>query len=161
MAKYGWTVYDAREGGRQIIEDAGNQIDLTTDFIKYNTGNWGLQIKGTPRKGVPSDLRTTLAFYIGMENMKTCTGCALKTMEARDLGGNMEVDVEVEHPQLGKAKIQVQTSTGENGKDMRTVVRSVKVPEDRLWQAKCECNSHCSVKGALIHTRDLSFCLGH
>jgi mannosyl-oligosaccharide glucosidase len=45
MAGYGWEEYDARTGGRQVVHDAGNQIDITTSFFKdMESGNWGARI---------------------------------------------------------------------------------------------------------------------
>ena len=53
MAGYGWDEYDIRKGGRQTIHDAGNNLDLTIDFIKVpggeKGGNWGARVKGVPR----------------------------------------------------------------------------------------------------------------
>lgn len=38
---YGWEEYDAREGGRQVIHDEGNKLDLETRFVKWNKGDYG------------------------------------------------------------------------------------------------------------------------
>jgi hypothetical protein len=34
MASYGWTEYDGRLGGKQIIEDKGMKVKIETDFVK-------------------------------------------------------------------------------------------------------------------------------
>jgi mannosyl-oligosaccharide glucosidase len=34
MASYGWTEYDGRLGGKQVIEDKGMKVRMETDFIK-------------------------------------------------------------------------------------------------------------------------------
>src|ERR1700761_6777148 len=41
MAGYGWEEYDARNGGRQVIHDTGNKIDLVIDFVKVPGGQHG------------------------------------------------------------------------------------------------------------------------
>src|SRR5271169_3715145 len=39
MASYGWTEYDGRNGGKQIISDRGMKIDIETEFIKIPAQN--------------------------------------------------------------------------------------------------------------------------
>ncbi|KAF7508559.1 hypothetical protein GJ744_009108 [Endocarpon pusillum] len=34
MAGYGWTAYDVRSGGMQIVNDTGSRLDLITHFAK-------------------------------------------------------------------------------------------------------------------------------
>ena len=46
---FGWDAYDARRGGVQTINDAGNGIELKTTFIKVpeaseDGGHWGVRI---------------------------------------------------------------------------------------------------------------------
>ena len=41
MAGYGWEEYDVRSGGRQVIRDQGNKIDITTEFVKVEGGTDG------------------------------------------------------------------------------------------------------------------------
>jgi mannosyl-oligosaccharide glucosidase len=39
MASYGWTEYDGRLGGKQILSDRGMKIDIETEFIKIPSQN--------------------------------------------------------------------------------------------------------------------------
>ncbi|KAF7571971.1 glucosidase I [Pyrenophora tritici-repentis] len=114
MARYGWTAYDTREGGRQIIEDVGNKINLTTEFVKYSegqsAGNWGLRIRGIPRSGAGPDQKTTVVFY---------------------------VDIELAHPVLGSAGIHIGVPLNNEGAPEAAFIKTLNVTEDRLWQAKC------------------------
>jgi mannosyl-oligosaccharide glucosidase len=41
MAGYGWEEYDVRTGGKQVIRDQTNKVDLTTEFVKVEGGNNG------------------------------------------------------------------------------------------------------------------------
>lgn len=41
MAGYGWEEYDVRTGGRQVIRDRGNKVDITTEFVKVAGGDNG------------------------------------------------------------------------------------------------------------------------
>jgi len=34
MASYGWTEYDGRLGGKQLLSDRGMKVDIETEFIK-------------------------------------------------------------------------------------------------------------------------------
>ncbi|KAF1849764.1 glycoside hydrolase family 63 protein [Cucurbitaria berberidis CBS 394.84] len=143
MAKYGWTAYDTREGGRQIIEDVGNKINITTEFIKsyegQSAGNWGLRIAGIPRKDAPADLKTTVVFYVGMEAMESCVECRLESKEQLGAGEDTSVhavNIDISHPRLGSAGIHISTSISEDGRNEGTVVKTLNVTEDRLWQAK-------------------------
>ena len=145
MARYGWTTYDTREGGRQIIEDVGNKINLTTEFVKHSdgqgAGNWGLRIRGIPRPDAPSDLKTTIVFYVGMESMNACATCKLEAHPR--LGDGVDtavhaVDIELAHPVLGSAGIHIGVPVNNEGASEGASVKTLNVTEDRLWQAKCE-----------------------
>ncbi|KAG5520217.1 hypothetical protein PMAC_001295 [Pneumocystis sp. 'macacae'] len=66
MEMYGWQEFDVRTGGRQIIKDRYMNIEIITEFVKVYTekeaGNWGLRIKGKPKK---VDSKTSIFFYVG------------------------------------------------------------------------------------------------
>ncbi|KAF1937561.1 glycoside hydrolase [Clathrospora elynae] len=143
MARYGWTAYDTREGGRQIIEDVGNKINITTEFIKHSegqsAGNWGLRIRGIPRPDAPEDLKTTVVFYAAMEAMKACADCKLEAREQLGAGDDTSVhavNIDVSHPKLGTAGIHIPVSVDKDGRHEGTVVKTLNVTEDKLWQAK-------------------------
>lgn len=149
MAMYGWTTYDARAGGTQLIQDVGNQIDITTEFVKksegQSAGNWALRIKGKPRNGAPADLKTSVIFYVGMEAKESCADCQLDAFEQLGAGDDKTVEavnLAIKHPRLGSAGMHIPISVGENGRHEGTIVHTLNVTEDKLWQAKCECAVH-------------------
>ena len=43
LESYGWEEYDARIGGRQVVRDRGNQIDLEMEWRKVEGGSHGMQ----------------------------------------------------------------------------------------------------------------------
>lgn len=146
MATYGWKAYDAREGGIQTIEDVGNRINITTEFIKkhdgQSAGNWGLRIKGIPRDDGKGAVRTSVIFYMGMEAMESCTGCMLEAREQTGTGDDPSIhaaNFELKHPKLGTASIHIPASIGDNGRQ-GMVVKTLNIAEDKLWQPKCETN---------------------
>ena len=148
MAGYGWEEYDIRTGGREIIHDAENSLDLTIEFIKVpggsHGGNWGARIKGTPRADAPSTLLTTVVFYAGMEGL----GSLDVTNEPDDLGQEGTVTIAGQTIDLGEFKIDItkgpstnipMTRTHESWDQKpldRTIVQSLQVPPEALWQAK-------------------------
>lgn len=145
MAMYGWSTYDARVGGTQIIQDVGNQIDITTEFVKKtegpSAGNWALRIKGKPRNGAPADLKTTVVFYVGMEDKDSCADCQLEAFEQLGAGDDKTVEAvnfAIKHPRLGSAGIHIPTTVGSDGRHAGTIVHTLNVTEEKLWQAKCE-----------------------
>jgi mannosyl-oligosaccharide glucosidase len=145
MARYGWSTYDTRDGGKQTIEDIQNKIDITTEFIKksdgQSAGNWALRIRGTPRKDAPGNLRTVVVFYVGMESMDTCTHCKLEA--SAQTGAEEDPSIHaanfwIEHPELGTAGLHIPASTDDTGRHEAMVVKSMNVSEDKFWQAKCK-----------------------
>ncbi|KAE8825709.1 hypothetical protein PTNB85_06139 [Pyrenophora teres f. teres] len=143
MARYSWTAYHTREGGRQIIEDVGNKINLTTEFVKYSegqsAGNWGLRIRGIPRPDAAPDQKTTVVFYVGMEAMGTCASCKLEAHTRLGDGDDTAVhavDIELAHPVLGSAGIQIGVPVNNEGTPEAAFIKTMNVTEDRLWQAK-------------------------
>ena len=149
MAGYGWDEYDVRHGGHQTIHDAGNSIDITTEFVKIpggdHGGSWGVRVKGTPREDAPDRLITTVMFYAGIEGLGS-----LEVQNAPDeLGIEGDVNLAGSSNELGEFGIRI-TESVENrhppkqhpsydGKPLdRTIVSSAQVPEGSLWQAKCE-----------------------
>ncbi|KAI9813806.1 MAG: Processing alpha glucosidase I [Pycnora praestabilis] len=148
MAGYGWDEYDVRSGGRQTIHDEGNDIDLTTEFIKVPGGNhggsWGVRIRGTPRDSAPPDLKTTVIFSAGMEGLGS-----LEVANSPDpLGMEGTVSLEGQTSELGDFKIDITEGPNTNAHPRRghqsydekpldrTMVASFQVPEEALWQTK-------------------------
>jgi mannosyl-oligosaccharide glucosidase len=44
MAGYGWEEYDVRTGGKQVIYDKHNKVDISTEFVKVEGGYNGIKI---------------------------------------------------------------------------------------------------------------------
>ena len=148
MAGYGWDEYDVRQGGRQTIHDPGNKIDLTTDFVKFpggqHGGSWGLKVKGTPREGAPDNLLTSVVFYASMEGLGSLAvqnePDPLGFEDVVTLGGNSQelgdfkIDI-TPGPKSNKHPAATDKSLGDKPLD-RTIVASMTVQEEALWQVK-------------------------
>ncbi|KAF2178121.1 glycoside hydrolase family 63 protein [Zopfia rhizophila CBS 207.26] len=154
MAGYGWTAYDTRNGGTQTIHDAGNMIDIITEFVKISegqsAGNWGLRVRGIPREDAIPGLKTSVVFYVAIEGMRTCGACQLEAVTTKKgSGDDMDVDaveIQVKHPGLGASAIHIPNPIGSerNGRVDQTkthegtYVKSINATEDMLWQSKSE-----------------------
>ena len=151
MAGYGWDNYDPRTGGSQTIHDAGNQIDITTEFVKFpehgtNGGSWGAKIRGTPRSDAPADLKTTVVFYAGVEGIGSLEVEDAEEGDHKELGFEGDLAIKGQTPDLGDFTISFNKVKGEHPQHThpsiqskpldRTLVHSVQVPQDALWQAK-------------------------
>ena len=148
MAGYGWDEYDVRSGGHQTIHDAGNSIDITTEFVKIpggsHGGSWAVRVKGTPREDAPRRLISTVLFYAGMEGF----GSLSVRNEPDELGIEGALMMEGSSSELGKFTIEVTEGPNSNSyppsthasyaeKPLdRTVVTSLQVPDEGIWQAK-------------------------
>ena len=148
MTGYGWDEYDVRQGGRQTIHDAGNSIDLTTEFVKIaggeNGGNWGVRIKGSPRDNAPPQQYTSLIFYAAMEGLGSLRvenepdelgieGPVRMTGSSRELG---DFIIEItEGPETNSHPPATHKSYAAKPLD-RTIVASLQTPDEQIWQAK-------------------------
>ena len=148
MAGYGWDEYDVRTGGRQTIHDAGNQVDITTEFVKIpggsHGGSWAVRVKGKPRADAPPHLMTTVIFYTVMEGF----GRIEVANEVDELGFEDTVTLNGHSNDLGSFKIDItkgpdtnqhppRTHASYDSKPLdRTMVASFQVPEEAIWQTK-------------------------
>jgi mannosyl-oligosaccharide glucosidase len=144
---YGWTFYDPRIGGSQTFHDPTNGLDMTTSFVKLQANSkgqsWATRIKGSVRPDAPKDLKTTLIFHAGLEGM----GHIQVDNEGSPQPG-FEGDIKLSGAttDLGTWKMEVRESESSKHpvvtheaaeeKDIsRTMVRSVMVRRDVVWQA--------------------------
>jgi mannosyl-oligosaccharide glucosidase len=143
MAGYGWDEYDARNGGRQVIHDTGNKIDLTIDFVKVtgaNGGSWAARVKGTPRDDAPPTVVSTVLFYAGMEGLG-------EVGFDDDLDQRGTVSMHGQTNELGDFHIDITPGPDNHYPPKmhkvwdrkpldRTLATSLQVPPEALWQAK-------------------------
>lgn len=148
MEGYGWDEYDVRNGGKQTIHDVGNNVDLTTEFVKVpagsHGGSWGVRIAGKLRNGAPPDTKTTVIFYVAnsgdgtlqVANEFDTTGYEGTVTIQGQTGGLGEFQIDVtEGPATNQHPFHNHPSYDERPLD-RTFAQSVQVPEDILWEAK-------------------------
>jgi mannosyl-oligosaccharide glucosidase len=137
MAGYGWTAYDIRKGGMQIINDTGNKLDLFTQFAKVSDdecgGKWGLRVKGIPRANARDHQKTTTIFYLASEDSNSRIEC---TEGHKFNPSNSDVVCDGTTLGLRNFKLQIPDHRADSDSLSRTSVKSLTVPADTLWQAK-------------------------
>lgn len=164
MKWHGWTMYDPRIGGSQVIQDEQLGVDLTTDFIKTEDGKgWTVRVTGEPRPGVPANVKTSLIFHLALEGMGGSTKKMLYCEHLNQGTGHslaFGATCHGQDPKLGPFGLVVFADSKENIIH-RTAVKSTQVSENQIWQAKCEWNAtarrHHIPRVELIH--HLSSCL--
>ncbi|KAJ5984938.1 hypothetical protein N7522_012134 [Penicillium canescens] len=150
MAGYGWDEYDIRKGGRETIHDAGNNLDLTIDFIKVpggqNGGSWGFRVKGVPREAASPDLPVSMIFYTTLEGLGHVGVETDTNEESSGIEGNVKLTGY--SSELGDFSIDITTGPDSNKYPhfdhpsstnrplTNSLVGSVSFPEEQLWQAK-------------------------
>ena len=137
MAGYGWTAYDVRKGGMQIINDTENKVDLIMHFAKVaddeNGGKWGLRVKGIPRTNARDHQKTAMIFYLGSEDSNSRIKC---TEENGIKPSNSNVVCDGTVAGLRNFKVQIPDNRAHSDSLQRTSVKSLTVPVDIIWEAK-------------------------
>ncbi|PHH76895.1 hypothetical protein CDD83_4192 [Cordyceps sp. RAO-2017] len=147
MHGYGWDEYDARTGGVQSIHDEGNNIDLTTSFVKVpggqHGGSWAARIRGRPRGDAPETLKTTVYYYIAQEGEGDLEAVVEDGAEA---GLDGDATFRGWSAPLGNYSLVVTKGDGRHPTSDheisaarpadKTVVFSQDADEELLWQAK-------------------------
>ena len=158
MAGYGWDAYDPRRGGVQTVRDKGNGIDLETSFVKFDEGRggWGAKVKGTVREdaepgfgsqgNVGDQLKTSIWFTAGVAGLGSLEVQDLEAAEEHGVAGDVVFNGQT--TDLGDFKLTISESAEGNSHPIHnhpshqskpldhTIVHSVQVPEEALWQSK-------------------------
>lgn len=137
MAGYGWTAYDVRKGGMQIVNDTGNKLDLITYFAKVSdderSEKWGLRIKGIPRANARDHQQTTMVFHLGSEDSNSRIICT----EGNKINpSSNDLVCDGTATGLRNFKVQIPERQADSDSLRRTSVKSLMVPADTIWQVK-------------------------
>ncbi|SPQ17677.1 b8ee9d59-6c89-4fbc-a5fb-f0a93755306f [Thermothielavioides terrestris] len=135
MQGYGWTFYDPRVGGSQAVHDTQLQLDINTDFLKTEDGgSWAVRITGTPKLGA-TGVKTTAILHAAVEMADANEPKSLWCENHAKNKDGVDAACRGEIAGLGRFQFQV-LGDATNNVVHETVVRSVQVPEDKIWQAK-------------------------
>jgi len=135
MQGYGWSFYDTRFGGSQTIHDTKLEVDIDTDFIKSDDGNsWAVRITGTPRANAVN-VKTSVILHFALEEAGSDHS---KTLSCHDTAKDQDEAVAICQGDVhGLGNFEMQVLGDANNKRLHDpAVRSLRVPEDKIWQAK-------------------------
>ncbi|KAF9977520.1 Processing alpha glucosidase I [Actinomortierella ambigua] len=131
--KYGWLKHDGRQYGLQEIKDTRNNLDMTTEFLKFPGGkyggSWGAKISGKPlREGEP--MTVSFLYYAGSDND------ANLQLETAKKNSN-SVRIRGADFELGQYELDITVNRG-TFLDSQSPIRfsGAKVPGGSVWRAK-------------------------
>jgi mannosyl-oligosaccharide glucosidase len=149
ITESGWEYYDVRHGGVNKINDLGNRMNLTMEFLKYDAsgvrGSWTARI--TARSLSTYGFASTILYITSDQSSNiTCNATQITRQH------NQPIVFSGSDTELGSFKIYVEA--GSNFRQ-NTKLSGLKVPEETLWKAKGILKSsysrqiwdyHCSVE---------------
>lgn len=140
MQGYGWTAYDTRVGGSQTFNDQQLHVNLTTDFLKTQDGDsWAIRVSGAPRSDAPTNIKTTVILHATVEKQDKSKSLVCGDQDnGFKRQGSVKTTCRGEIPALGSFEFHV-VGDAKNRLLHNTTVKSAKVSEDDIWQAKCRC----------------------
>lgn len=142
MNGFGWNNYDPRLGGTQTIRDRKNNIEITTEFVKTDDGNWAARIKGKPDS---ENQKTSLVWYSALEGRgelnlqskltdKGIDGAVKLKGSTPDLG-DFTIDV-TRGPKSNKHPIAKGHSLEKSKPADKTHYAALTVADDNSWMTK-------------------------
>lgn len=140
MHGYGWTVYDPRVGGSQVIHDAQLGVNLMTEFVKSEDGSgWAVRVSGEVRPDAEDDAVTTsVIFHVAMERAVGAATKGLKCERLNGAGGHISgTECSGKDDKLGAFIFRINADP-KNNVIKKSTIRSKRVGEDKIWQAKGE-----------------------
>ncbi len=121
------------------MHDDELRIDLATDFVKTETGeSWAVRVTGTPRRGASGRMRTAVVFHVAAEEGEDGNSTALacgKQDKQLSPRADSKATCRGTLSSLGPFELHV-TGDDKNRVIHETLVTSVQVPEEKIWQAK-------------------------
>ena len=156
MPNFGWMADDARQGGLQIVNDTGNNLDLINHFAKNSDderyGNWGLRVNGVSRPNARDRQNTAVVFYLGSEDPTSRIEC---TNMRRANSSNSNVVCEGTTTGLGSFTLEIAVGRTAGCRFPESSVKTLTVLNDTIWQAKSiftdELNGSDSQNGMISH----------
>lgn len=145
LQKYGWEVYDPRVGGREVIIDEANNLNLTIYFTKSHNGeNWAVRVKGQP---LDPEKRSTASVVVYFNQNGEDGQSKLAKMADVGAGGMNFHGVSKE---LGEYQLTVRDNFGSYFKDpslptmevvpgcdsSKTSHMSLTIPDKNVWMAR-------------------------
>lgn len=146
MTKYGWETYDPRLGGKEVIIDDENNLNLTIYFTKSHDGeNWAFRVHGEPLDFTRGTTASIILYFNQNGDPRES-----RLMEASSKANVDFLQFDGVSKELGEYQISIWDNLGElfNDRDLRnmevapgcdaskTAHVSLTVPDGSVWKAK-------------------------
>ncbi|AET37655.1 mannosyl-oligosaccharide glucosidase Ecym_1427 [Eremothecium cymbalariae DBVPG len=142
MAKYGWELYDPRVGGKQVIIDKENNMNLTIYFVKSQDGqNWGFRVRGEALDPTSSLISGSIIYYMNQEGDR-----ATNYLLSDKYGLDKAKQLHGMSAELGEYEVQIFTTKGHPYSLAEAITPdcdpsttshvSMTVPGEETWKAK-------------------------
>jgi mannosyl-oligosaccharide glucosidase len=136
---YGWTTYDARNGGVQTISDPENALNLTVEFVKFPSAipsaldYWSVRVKGTPFAATSfvgvENWNMSVIFYIGIGEQDDVKEADIRCSSSV----NGTVGCQGNATGLGEYSILLPPPQSRGA--LSTTLKSTTAAKDRIWEA--------------------------
>jgi mannosyl-oligosaccharide glucosidase len=138
MSEYGWSRYQPRTGGVQIIIDPENNLNLTITLVKVADGtmkgSWGVHVDGKLRNTADGRYGASITWYMAVEDGGPSVS---NELNCRESPLSNEIQCPGKSSQLGSFNIQLPMKKIENSRlNMNVSLWGLKVPDQDLWKAK-------------------------
>ncbi|AMD21486.1 HER208Cp [Eremothecium sinecaudum] len=141
MEKYGWELYDPRMGGKQVILDTENNMNLTIYFVKSHNGeNWGFRVVGDTLKKEKGGSSGSIVYYMNQNG-----DSGRNYLLARDLSNDnvnmfQGVNEEMGHYEVKIVEVKGTKPSGNvitaDCDPSKSSHLSITIPNDEAWKAK-------------------------
>ncbi|KAK6511523.1 Processing alpha glucosidase I [Arthrobotrys musiformis] len=153
MKGYGWVEYDVRTGGKQVIHDQANFVDIEIELVKVpggrNGGSWGARVRGKPRDDAPGPVKSTVFFWamnededgeLLLQNEPDPKGLKGPVHFKGNVEGLDEFHIEVTEGQgdpIPHAQLDSRLGEIETEHDIsRSLYRAGNYPAEHIWRTK-------------------------
>lgn len=150
VSRFGWTAYDPRVGGQQVIYDHENRVNLTTELVKSEDGAaWEVRIRGDQA----STNVLNLVWYTSLETVTEPSSTEFLALSKRTKGKLTEAGIDGDIDLIGSSDslggpFRMRISAGKGAKPTHkhplaalkpselTHYFSLQVPSTHTWQIR-------------------------
>ncbi|SCU84631.1 LAFA_0D11056g1_1 [Lachancea sp. 'fantastica'] len=141
LDKYGYELYDPRLGGREVIIDSANNLNLTIHFVKSRNGeNWATRVSGRPLDASKGKV-SSLVMYFNQNGDQGSLNLDLTKRQDKHhtnlVGTSRELgDYDLSIKDVSGNYYSRGPALGNDADSSRTSHMSFNVPDDQVWKAR-------------------------
>lgn len=145
LDKYGWVWYDPRIGGKEVIIDSENNIQLNFTFVKSRSSdNWVVQVEGDV---INRDIPTTESIVLYIKQNGEEDSSAFLNQVKTKLASDSDLLFSGLSKELGRYTLKVVDEEGKHYQSGLTPLKpdcdpskpatlSLHIPDNQMWKAK-------------------------